>query len=183
MRQNSVFLIFIFLLVLPISFASDCPYGYVDDPYVRCGLYVDTNSDHLCDLSQEPVKTVEVIQPIIIKPRYEFVGVSIILTIIYLVSFFLYRFNKITVVLHRRIWNILLLLTFLVSAILGILLVIRINYGVLFDFLPFNMLYWHVEAGIAMTIISLFHIGWHWRYYLSYFKKDDKVVKTARKKK
>jgi hypothetical protein len=57
-----------------------------------------------------------------------------------------------------------LTLAFLVSGLLGILLVVRINYGPAIQ-LPFNILFWHVEFGIAMTLISIFHIIWHWQYF------------------
>ena len=70
---------------------------------------------------------------------------------------------------HRKIWNALLLITFLASGILGILLVIRINFGVAIP-LPFNVMFWHVETGIAMFMISIFHISWHGTYFKNMFR-------------
>jgi uncharacterized integral membrane protein len=104
------------------------------------------------------------------EKTYFFGLISILLTIIYIASFVLSKLKKISVASHRKVWNILLLITFLVSAILGLLLTIRIQYGINFQ-LPFNMLFWHVEAGIAMSLISIFHILWHLPYYLNIFKK------------
>lgn len=86
------------------------------------------------------------------------------LVFFYVLTHVLSKKNKISIATHRKIWNILLTLTFLASGLLGILLVIRINFGISIP-LPFNMLYWHVEAGIAMTAISIFHIIWHWPWY------------------
>jgi len=71
---------------------------------------------------------------------------------------------------HRKIWNVLLLITFLISGIFGILLVLRINYGIEIP-LYSDLLFWHVEFGIAMTIISIFHITWHWKYFRNMIPK------------
>jgi hypothetical protein len=95
---------------------------------------------------------------------YDMVPIFGVLVFFYVLTHVLSKKNKITVATHRKIWNILLTLTFLASGLLGLLLVIRINFGISIP-LPFNMLYWHVEAGIAMTAISIFHIIWHWPYY------------------
>ena len=60
----------------------------------------------------------------------------------------------------------LLLLTFLVSGVLGVLLVIRINWDILILF-SFNIRYTYVEAWITMAVIFVFYILWHWKYYQS----------------
>jgi cation transport ATPase len=104
---------------------------------------------------------------------YHLVSIILILTIFYLATWSSAKSGKISLVQHRKIWNWLLLVTFLVSGLLGLLLVIRINYGLPIT-LPFNILYWHVEAGVAMAIISFFHIAWHWKYYASGFLKKKK---------
>jgi hypothetical protein len=67
----------------------------------------------------------------------------------------------------------LLLLSFLSSALLGLLLIIRINWGWTVA-LPFNMLYWHVETATAMAVITLFHLSWYWRFYTVIFKRNEK---------
>jgi len=99
-----------------------------------------------------------------LKHVYDMVPIFGVLVFFYVLTHILSKKNKITIATHRKIWNILLTLTFLASGLLGILLVIRINFGISIP-LPFNMLYWHVEAGIAMTAISIFHIIWHWPWY------------------
>lgn len=107
------------------------------------------------------------------KELYDFFPITIVLLFLYYFTWSLAKMKKISTLAHRRIWNVLLLLFFLVSGVLGLLLVIRINYGWTLR-LPFNMLFWHVEAGIAMAIISLFHIAWHWRYYTCMLKRANK---------
>jgi spermidine synthase len=96
--------------------------------------------------------------------RYDLISISAILFFLYGITLLFSRKKLISVASHRKIWNILLLVTFLASAGFGTLLVIRLNTGWEFE-LPFNMLYWHVEAGVAMFLIALFHIAWHWRYF------------------
>ena len=84
--------------------------------------------------------------------------------LIYAVSFALYKTKRIRVATHRKIWNVLLLATFLITGIFGLLLTIQLDYTLPFT-IPINILFWHVEAGIVMTLISLFHMGWHFNYY------------------
>jgi hypothetical protein len=101
--------------------------------------------------------------------NYNFVVIAFIIVALYAVSWFLSYMNMLPVVLHRRIWNILLGVNFLFTAIMGILLVIRISYGLVLP-LPFNMLFWHVETGIVFSLIAIFHILWHWPYFKAMFK-------------
>lgn len=105
---------------------------------------------------------------------YDLLLITTITMCLYFLTFGLYKRNIIRRQIHRRIWNSLLLISFLGSGIIGLILVIQINYhiwlGIYRDFL-----YWHVQLGIAMAIISIFHIFWH----LSYFKRlFNKLPKT-----
>jgi hypothetical protein len=110
------------------------------------------------------------------KQVYDLVEVSAITFFLYFLTFFLSKRNLIRRVYHRRIWNALLLITFLVSCLFGFWLVIMINYQIAMSTFR-TFLYWHVEVGIAMTLISVFHIIWH----LSYFKNLFKVQQSASK--
>jgi len=101
--------------------------------------------------------------------RYVFFPVAIILIIAYLTTHILSRKKVISVVNHRKFWNILLTITFLGVGLSGIFLILRINLGLNIRW-PFNMLYWHVETGLAMTLISIFHILWHLPYYKNILK-------------
>jgi hypothetical protein len=101
---------------------------------------------------------------------YAFAAPALVLTALYVASLWLVREKKISLLAQRRIWNVFLLASFLVSAGLGVLLLFRINYGVGVP-LPFNSLYWHVEAGVAMTVVGVFHALWHLPYFKSMVKK------------
>jgi spermidine synthase len=69
---------------------------------------------------------------------------------------------------HRKIWNTILLAAFLVTAIPGLLLVIRINYKLEWSFLD-SLMKWHVDAGIALSLVAFFHLLWHLSYYARLF--------------
>jgi len=71
---------------------------------------------------------------------------------------------------HRKFWNVLLLVAFLVSGLLGIFSVIKINWKLEIPNYD-NYLKWHVAFGIGLVIISLFHLSWHLKYYLTWRKK------------
>jgi len=75
---------------------------------------------------------------------------------------------------HRKIWNTLLLLSFLNTGLTGLFLVIQLNYLVLFNWFS-KLLFWHVEFGISMAAISILHILWHWKYFwhLLVKRKDE----------
>jgi hypothetical protein len=101
--------------------------------------------------------------------RYNVSPIAIGLVVIYVASFVLYKTKRIKVSTHRRIWNVLLLFTFLTTAIFGLILAIRRDYALMFR-MPLNLLFWHVEAGVVMTVISVFHLSWHLNYYLDLLK-------------
>jgi hypothetical protein len=111
-----------------------------------------------------------------VAPRYNFILYSALSFGFYFLSLLLLQLKVYSLKIHRRIWNILLLITFLVSGILGLVLVIQINYGVMMKhFLQFMQ--WHVDFGIGMAWISIFHIIWHIKYFKAIFT-PSKVVNS-----
>jgi len=92
--------------------------------------------------------------------------VAIVFLLVYGVSFALYRTKRLRVATHRKIWNVLLLATFLLCAVLGLVLAVGVSRVQPWQ-LPTWLIVWHVETGTAMSLISFFHIGWHMRYYLA----------------
>lgn len=104
------------------------------------------------------------------KKPYRVVLISIIVLIAYLVTFILVKTNKMKKLTHRKIWNAILLITFLVSCLLGFILALQINYGFCMEWYR-DFLKLHVEFGIAMTIVAFIHAIWHYRYYITMFSK------------
>ena len=104
-------------------------------------------------------------------PLFTILGITLGL---YLLTFILVKTGKMAKPTHRKIWNVTLGITCLVSCLLGILLAFFINYG----YRPawyINLLHWHVYFGIAMTVIVIFHIIWHLEYYKAIFKKKKGI--------
>jgi spermidine synthase len=108
--------------------------------------------------------------------------IGILALILYLTTLSLSRLAIIKRVTHRKIWNVLLLTAFFVTAVLGLILAIQVNYRIKIPFTGL-LLTLHVDFGIGMTSIAIFHFLWHWNYYLRLFKSrsQDKEagVKTS----
>lgn len=102
--------------------------------------------------------------------RYGFANITLVLFVLYLATYILKEKKKITLLNFRRIWNVVLLISFLLVGLSGVLLIIRINWG-FYIALPFNILHWHVETGTVMFWSALFHVSWYWRFYAVMFRK------------
>ncbi|MDI6881831.1 MAG: hypothetical protein AB7S37_01925 [Methanobacteriales archaeon] len=61
---------------------------------------------------------------------------------------------------HVNLWNLIIFMAFIVSGIGGFILLSMLEYGVK---APFNhqLLYWHVEAGVGLMIITIFHFHYY----------------------
>jgi hypothetical protein len=192
--MNKILILSLFFLMPIVSFASwdDCPHGKTDGSCEypgECGRYTDTNNDAICDHSQEnPNKQINNFD-IQVKQnlssdelekttkqtaqesrQYPLFVIAALITILYGFTYILTQNKTITVLTHRKIWNGILTVVFLTTSLLGVLLILQINSGKVFN-LPFDLLYWHVVTGIVMMVIALFHMGWHWKYYKNFFKK------------
>ncbi len=121
------------------------------------------NKELQINISKEKPKT---------KP-YIFWSLVLPFVIIYLISFILAKKKIISMINHKKVWNLLLFTSFFLTGISGILLVIKLNYGVNIPF-NFSMLFWHVETGIAFVLIAFFHIFWHSDYFKAIFKGKNK---------
>jgi hypothetical protein len=189
--------------LLLVSLASaqweTCPLGLVNDTYPgSCGKYIDTNNDNICDRSQtmptttnpaasttQPSATTHTtsttipqtqgtVNQQILWGEYNLIPLSAATIFLYLASLLLSRAKKISLLTHRRIWNVVLLLSFIVCGLTGILIVVRLDLR--WD-IPYMALisFWHTETGIIMTIVSVFHALWHWKYYLALvIKREEK---------
>ncbi len=102
------------------------------------------------------------------KP-YDLILISLLSFGLYGFTWVLVKLKKMKLSLHRKIWNFILLLIFLWSCLFGFFLVIQLNYNFVIEWYK-TVLYWHVQVGIAMTIIAFFHSWWHLKYYVNMFK-------------
>ena len=104
---------------------------------------------------------------------YLLLPLSLLLILFYLICLILVKAGIIRQNYHRKIWNTLLLITFLITAVLGLLLAVQINYKLEWNSVR-TILKWHVNFGIAMSFIAIFHFIWHWHYYFNILKPDVK---------
>jgi hypothetical protein len=94
---------------------------------------------------------------------------AIVLTA-YLVSLGLVKKGKITLLNQRRFWNIILLVSFVIAASLGILMAVLIDLNI--PILIYrNIISLHVKAGVVMAVVAVFHGLWHLPYYLALLRK------------
>jgi len=101
--------------------------------------------------------------------RYHLVPLAIIISLLYLLSKFLIRKHKLKISTHKKIWNLILFFSFLISGGLAILLVIEANFQIKIP-LPFNTIFWHVEIGIIMIVATIFHIYERWFFFKALIK-------------
>jgi uncharacterized membrane protein len=99
---------------------------------------------------------------------YDLLPIALPLIFAYFLSYVLYRGNLINKSIHVRLWNILILLSFLVAGIMGILLAGYIDFGVT-D--PFDLIFWHGEVGIALIVILFFHLHCNWSAFINSLSK------------
>ncbi|MFH1597874.1 MAG: ferredoxin [Patescibacteria group bacterium] len=87
-----------------------------------------------------------------------------IVVVLYLTTWLLVKFKKLQLATHRKIWNVLMAAFFLISALLGLLMAISLDNKLSLSWYR-EVLWVHVELGIAMAVIAIFHFAWHLRYF------------------
>ncbi|MBP7865218.1 MAG: hypothetical protein KA419_04650 [Acidobacteria bacterium] len=107
-----------------------------------------------------------------LPPPYHFAEILAGAVLLYLLTGLLARAGRIRTATHRKIWNVILLLTFLGSCLIGLLLTAQINYGFWRRAIG-TLEFWHVELGVAMAAVALFHAAWHLPYYRNLLKKSS----------
>ncbi|MGF7119318.1 hypothetical protein [Methanobacterium oryzae] len=95
---------------------------------------------------------------------YEFISISLVIIILYLITYVLYNENIITKSVHIKIWNIIILVNCLILVILSLILTIFVEYSIS-TFLASTILFWHVEFGMALVPIALIHIYFYWKSF------------------
>ncbi len=109
---------------------------------------------------------------------YHIWPVTIGLIVTYIFSLAAMRLGIYKLGTHRRFWNVLLLLNFLTTALIGMLLTVQVNYKFPLAGEDTWMLI-HVDTGIAMTVIGIFHLGWHLWFYAALFHRKKRNHKKT----
>jgi spermidine synthase len=97
--------------------------------------------------------------------------ISILIILFYSLSFAFSRIGLASKVNHRKFWNVLLLLAFLTAGLIGLLMVVKINYKLEIPFYE-KLVGYHVSFGIGMAVIGFFHLWWHLNYYFQLFRSE-----------
>jgi spermidine synthase len=101
---------------------------------------------------------------------YHVIGTSIVVSVLYLISFIFYRTGLHSLASHRRLWNSILAITFIITALAGLFMALQINFK--WDIPGIKtILKWHVETGAGMAITGIFHLIWHLSYFRQIFKR------------
>lgn len=159
---------FIFSCLLFIFFTSsvlayDCPFGRINDPFPgSCALYTDQNNDGLCDNSQNILGVTEInIQPINYY-IWQIIGLFIIFQ---LIGISLIEYNKLNKIQWRKINNYVLLVSFLVVLVTGLLLLANLS-DLIYSHNLRTINWLHIESGLIMILFSLEHVLRRWRSFL-----------------
>jgi spermidine synthase len=103
---------------------------------------------------------------------YHVIGTGLTAILLYLISYFFYRFGFYSAQFHNKLWNSLLATAFILTSIAGVFMALQINYKWDIPFVK-TVLKWHVEFGIGLTLTGIFHFIWHFSYFKKLFKKSD----------
>ncbi len=93
--------------------------------------------------------------------QYYILPIALLLTILFILSYFLYEDGKISARTHKIIWSIILTASSLVLVITGLVMMIFIELGIM----PMNpdLTFWHVEFGILTSVTGIFHLQIYWK--------------------
>lgn len=180
-------LLTITLIIAPnVAAWDDCPYGFEEDQCPgTCWRYIDTNNDEICDHSQEePATSRETTEQ---ESSSEAQGLNknannqnnvlkiiilsfIIVLILIIITQLLKKSGKLSNTKEKIIWNLLLLIFFLPSAITGIILALTPTIPALRE-IGLNFVQLHNITSFFFMWISGYHIIWHTKYYVKGVKR------------
>lgn len=111
---------------------------------------------------------------------YHLISIGLLLIFSYFISFTMVRLAVISKQVHRRSWNMLLLVFFISTSLLGLLLAVKVNYKLEIPWIE-EAMGWHVDLGIGFTFVAIFHLTWHLKYYLKMTSREaDSASRTSR---
>lgn len=88
----------------------------------------------------------------------------------YFISILFCRYGIYSIQFHRKIWNIILAVTFFITVLAGVLLALQTHYT--WDIPSFKqILKWHLEFGIGLAFTAIFHFSWHLSCFRNIFVK------------
>jgi predicted membrane-bound spermidine synthase len=109
---------------------------------------------------------------------YHIIPIGILLILTYLGSLLAVRVQLVEQARHRRFWNLVLLVFFFSAALLGIFLAIKVNYKLNIPWID-PVMQWHVDLGIGLALVAVFHFTWHLGYYLKALTRRPVIRREA----
>jgi hypothetical protein len=103
-----------------------------------------------------------------IKMVYDILIPVITVLLGYLITFTVYKTGLIRKSLYMNIWNMILLITIVISGLAGFVLLILLDMGVSISISP-QLLYWHVEFGMTVAVVAIFHFHIYRKSFKSMF--------------
>jgi len=110
---------------------------------------------------------------------YNFLPIAAATVALYTISWLLARTGRLQVALHRKIWNAVLLVSFVGMIVFSLLNVILSDHGIRILPREIDVGFWHVEFGIACVLVAMFHALWHIPYFQQYLPKEKEKPKAA----
>jgi len=99
---------------------------------------------------------------------YHVISTGTAVIVLYLICHFFYKSGFLTLTDHRKIWNLILAVTFIITAVAGLILALKVTYKWEDSFFTY-LLKWHVETGIAFSFTGILHLLWHLTYFRDLF--------------
>ena len=103
---------------------------------------------------------------------YHVIGTGLTTILLYLISYFFCRIGYYSLQFHKKLWNSLLAIAFLITALAGVFMALQITYKWDIPIVK-SVLKWHVEFGIGMALTGIFHFIWHLSYFTKLFDKQN----------
>jgi predicted membrane-bound spermidine synthase len=105
---------------------------------------------------------------------YHVIGTGLTTIFLYLISYFFCRIGFYTIQFHRKIWNSVLAIAFVVCAIAGLFMALQISYKWDIPIIK-SILKWHVEFGIGLAVTGILHFIWHFSYYCKLLLNNEEI--------
>ncbi len=87
---------------------------------------------------------------------YDILNPSLAIIGAYLLTYGLHKGGLLGKRSHVNLWNFILLIGFMISGIGGFILLLSLENGINSP-LNHQLLYWHVEAGIGLVLVTILH--------------------------
>lgn len=191
MKKLYVVLLIVLLTPIAVYAWNDCPYGLLNDPFPgQCPRYTDTNQNNICDHSESPSSTtlnnnstnqqtsvndsngtVSDVQEASSVPAesYNLIPLATTTIILYLVSYLLYLEDRLKRNMFYNIWKYVLIASFILTGVTGLILVIFVNYGIQTSW-NLTIDFWHAEFAIVMAVSTLLHFHLYWKQVKKIFR-------------